>query len=1098
MNRYALLNDLCLNNKKTPIQMTRNLSALKAKSIKLMLLLALFFAVALVNAQVTVTKSELNNLTSKQVDQPFTYVINYSTPNTSTAYTNLSICDPLPQGLIFLGVSSATGDMQSLSYNASTNSVCAVFNSPWNGGTGQFQIVVKFASTVFNGTVASNTAAVSSDQYNGTSNTVNITAISINPPPILTTGVKITKSAYNPNVLNNSLVLYGLDYGIGGSNPVSGFTVVDPLPSGFIPTQLQGASFPGTNVQFNMYYKTNVNSSYTLFPGSPYNTYSGVYETVNFLPANVRITEIKVEYPALPAGALFTQENFRSLDINGYFDNSIANLANNANFQNCGTITATGTGSGTATSCVTQKYLTGSRLDVGVGKNRSTWNNDLEPGGTYRYYVNVGDGYSNSADIINPVVADLLPPEFIYVGNATITGNGFTSAGSPAPVVTTIPNFNGTGRTLVRWAWGASNPLTIVRSGPAKYVNISFDIQVRSVPTGTYQNDAFISVQGTPYTWSSLNVVPIPMIDTFDFDGDGNKTETIAHSYVPFNVVNPSGAALVSEKWVKGSLDAGYSRYPASGRTTPGGIADYKLKLKNAGTVALKNIKVIDIFPYVGDIGVVDLSARGSQWQPFFVGPVVAPAGATVYYSTSTNPCRTDINFTAPGCDAGAVWTTTLPADITTVHSIKLDLGSVILQPNDSLEFNWPMRAPIDAPTNGEIAWNSFGYTATRNDNNSVLPSSEPIKVGISVNPQQPATLGNYVWYDSNGDGLQNEPTSNGINGVKVDLYWAKGGSPNMATDSLVSFTYTSSNAGNPGYYLFPVLNPGNYYVVFHKPLSNLIITTPNVGADDTIDSDGSQIIVSGDTLAITTITNLVVAETDLTWDLGLSPACTKPNAGINQTRCQAAGIATLTGTAPTTGIWVAQAGNPSGASVGATASGVAIVTFTSAAIGSFNFIYKNGSCTDTMAIIINAKPNAGIDQTVCQNFTATMSATTTGTWTAQTGNPSIAIITTPSSATTTITSLTTTGVYNFIWTNAAGCADTASVIVKTTSSSTTNTAVCSNLMPYLWNGLTFNAAGTQTKTGLINAVGCDSSATLNLTVKTNTTSTTNVSICSS
>jgi hypothetical protein len=49
-------------------------------------------------------------------------------------------------------------------------------------------------------------------------------------------------------------------------------------------------------------------------------------------------------------------------------------------------------------------------------------------------------------------------------------------------------------------------------------------------------------------------------------------------------------------------------------------------------------------------------------------------------------------------------------------------------------------------------------------------------------------------------------------------------------------------------------------------------------------------------------------------------------------------------------------------------------------------------------------------------------------------------------------------------------------------NSSTTNLSIPSTQLPYTWNGLTFNAAGTQTDT-LTNAAGCDSLATLNLTV---------------
>ncbi|OYU93853.1 MAG: hypothetical protein CFE21_18650 [Bacteroidetes bacterium B1(2017)] len=68
---------------------------------------------------------------------------------------------------------------------------------------------------------------------------------------------------------------------------------------------------------------------------------------------------------------------------------------------------------------------------------------------------------------------------------------------------------------------------------------------------------------------------------------------------------------------------------------------------------------------------------------------------------------------------------------------------------------------------------------------------------------------------------------------------------------------------------------------------------------------------------------------------------------------------------------------------------------------------------------------------------------------------------------------------------NSVGC-DSVTILkltVKPTSTSTTIVSICSSALPYTWNGLIFNMAGSQTKTGLTNSVGCDSSATLNLTV---------------
>jgi gliding motility-associated-like protein len=68
-------------------------------------------------------------------------------------------------------------------------------------------------------------------------------------------------------------------------------------------------------------------------------------------------------------------------------------------------------------------------------------------------------------------------------------------------------------------------------------------------------------------------------------------------------------------------------------------------------------------------------------------------------------------------------------------------------------------------------------------------------------------------------------------------------------------------------------------------------------------------------------------------------------------------------------------------------------------------------------------------------------------------------------------------------------------LLVTSILTSSTSITVCSNQLPYNWNGLVFIAAGTQTAT-LQSASGCDSLATLILTVSSTLTSTTNEAIC--
>jgi len=90
-----------------------------------------------------------------------------------------------------------------------------------------------------------------------------------------------------------------------------------------------------------------------------------------------------------------------------------------------------------------------------------------------------------------------------------------------------------------------------------------------------------------------------------------------------------------------------------------------------------------------------------------------------------------------------------------------------------------------------------------------------------------------------------------------------------------------------------------------------------------------------------------------------------------------------------------------------------------------------------------------------------------------------------------------TPGVYIDTIAAATGCDSirTLKLSVKSISTSTNTVSICSSDLPYKWNGLTFSSAGTQTAR-LTNSVGCDSLATLVLDVRAQTFSTTNVSIC--
>ncbi len=93
--------------------------------------------------------------------------------------------------------------------------------------------------------------------------------------------------------------------------------------------------------------------------------------------------------------------------------------------------------------------------------------------------------------------------------------------------------------------------------------------------------------------------------------------------------------------------------------------------------------------------------------------------------------------------------------------------------------------------------------------------------------------------------------------------------------------------------------------------------------------------------------------------------------------------------------------------------------------------------------------------------------------------------------------SYATAGNYTVHLTNAVGCDSAATLVLalKTTSTSSTAVSICPNALPYSWNGNSYATAGNYT-VHLTNAVGCDSAATLILTLKATSTSSTVIRIC--
>ncbi|WP_207625718.1 hypothetical protein, partial [Niastella populi] len=92
---------------------------------------------------------------------------------------------------------------------------------------------------------------------------------------------------------------------------------------------------------------------------------------------------------------------------------------------------------------------------------------------------------------------------------------------------------------------------------------------------------------------------------------------------------------------------------------------------------------------------------------------------------------------------------------------------------------------------------------------------------------------------------------------------------------------------------------------------------------------------------------------------------------------------------------------------------------------------------------------------------------------------------------------ITAAGTYSDTLTSAAGCDSIINLIltVNDVLSDTTTATICTNQLPYNWNGINITAAGTFSDT-LTSSNGCDSISTLILTVNDVLSDTTTATIC--
>ena len=263
---------------------------------------------------------------------------------------------------------------------------------------------------------------------------------------------------------------------------------------------------------------------------------------------------------------------------------------------------------------------------------------------------------------------------------------------------------------------------------------------------------------------------------------------------------------------------------PASGSNSPTSPDDPTI---DAGLVKLVS---------VGDYVWYDRNRDGAQGSDEPAAPGVT---VNLYDANNTlvDTAVTDANgfYSFTDLLAGATYTVEFVKPADTVFTTPNNAGDAV----DSDAAITDGKVTVTAPPDGA--------------NSATTPDDPTIDAGLV----ELVSIGDYVWFDANRDGIQTAGELP-VAGVTVNLY--------DSNNALAGTAVTDAN----GFYSFTGLIGGATYTVeFVKP-ANTVFTSANAGADDTVDSDAA--ITDGKVTVVTPASgaNSATNPDDPTIDAGL------------------------------------------------------------------------------------------------------------------------------------------------------------------------------------------------------------------------------------
>ena len=429
--------------------------------------------------------------------------------------------------------------------------------------------------------------------------------------------------------------------------------------------------------------------------------------------------------------------------------------------------------------------------------NYYAYYNCLNPKDTINYSIAVHN--YGTGNFIGGSIKDVLPVGLQYVPNSSTFGKytNYTKCNAINQTTTGISVAHAEATTTTNLQWNLPVLAADCTAGSDWFV-INFKAVVTAfAPSGLLTNhedcyDGSNAVVAEYYPW------------------DNNAYIYVCERKVPLELTK--------------DVSADSTHWDSCISVSPGATVYYRLKIKNTGNVPFSQMKMMDILPDVGDKYVVNCLNRGSTIPIYLTSALPLGSAASILYTTNPSPTRgTYLNlipdYTIP-CSTAATWLpySGVAASIQNQKAFQINFGTYSLAAGQTETYYFSAQVPPGAPV-GSVGWNSFAGNASQNSVQTL--GAESRKVCVNIIDTGCGCIGNFVWFDTNANGLQDAGEA-GINGATITLFDGANnpvGLPHISTFNI---------SGQPGYYQFCGLTAGTYHIGVTPPAGYMVTNQNN------------------------------------------------------------------------------------------------------------------------------------------------------------------------------------------------------------------------------------------------------------------------------